>query len=442
MSTRNHRHRQATSVGATAIRKVVLRLVPFLALMFFVNYLDRTAIAFAAPNGLTTDLDLSSSEFGFAAGVFFVGYVAFEVPSNWMLGRVGARRWLSRIMVSWGLVAVLFAWVRTFDQLVALRLLLGIAEAGFFPGAIWYLTRWVPSAHRVRILMLFLLALPVTSVLGAPLTGWLAGHHDSFLGLDGWRLMFFLVAVPAVVVGVVAWFYLTDAPQDARWLTPDERRWLIDELAREAPPAQAPGTTRSVLRDRRAWMLGIVYFGVVYGIYALAFFLPTFVSALEPRLGVSLSPFHAGALAAVPYALAAVAMYACARSAARCLRVTRHIAVPLGLGSASLAGLSLITSPVARLVLLSLVAISIFSTLPAFWTLPTQLLGPAQAGISIALVNTFGNCAGFAAPYLTGAIRDWTGGYATATALIAAFVAVSAALVVFIRSQPPVDVRP
>lgn len=199
-------------VEKSAIRKVAIRLVPFVALMFFINYLDRTAISFAGPNGMNADLALSAAQFGFASGVFFIGYILLEVPSNLALHKFGARRWLARIMVSWGIVSLLFTWVGNVEQLYILRFILGVAEAGFFPGAILFLSLWVPSRHRSKILALFYLAQPLTTVIGAPFAGLLI-QQDGLFGLEGWRVMFFGVAVPAIIVGIVAWFYLADSPQ-------------------------------------------------------------------------------------------------------------------------------------------------------------------------------------------------------------------------------------
>src|SRR6478752_521763 len=250
-------------VEKSAIRKVAIRLVPFVALMFFINYLDRTAISFAGPNGMNTDLALSAAQFGFASGVFFIGYILLEVPSNLALHRFGARRWLSRIMVSWGIVALLFTWVQNFEQLVVLRFLLGVAEAGFFPGAILFLSLWVPSQYRGRVLMLFYLAQPLTTVIGAPLAGWLT--QQNVAGLEGWRFMFFGVAIPAIIVGVIAWFYLKDKPADAKWLTTDEQTWLTEANSAERKVTEKSEhghvSARFAFKSGRVWVLSFIYFG-------------------------------------------------------------------------------------------------------------------------------------------------------------------------------------
>nr|WP_244745302.1 MFS transporter [Paraburkholderia terricola] len=243
-------------IERSAIRKVSIRLVPFVALMFFINFLDRTAISFAGPNGMTKDLALSAAQFGLAAGVFFIGYIVLEIPSNLALHKFGARRWLARIMVSWGIVALLFTWVSSIPGLYTLRFLLGVTEAGFFPGAILFLSMWVPSRYRSHILALFYLAQPLTIVIGAPVAALLIEAHGLF-GLAGWRVMFFGVAVPAIVVGVVAWFYLADRPSQARWLTAAEKTWLTAELEAEER-ARANASTQHSMHARAAFRSGRV----------------------------------------------------------------------------------------------------------------------------------------------------------------------------------------
>ena len=298
------------AIERSAIRKVCLRLVPFIALMFFINFLDRTAISFAGPNGLSKDLGLSAAQFGFAAGVFFVGYILLEVPSNLALHRFGARRWMARIMVTWGLVALLFTWVESVTGLYWLRFLLGVAEAGFFPGAILYLSLWVPGRHRSKVLSLFYLAQPLTIVAGAPLAALLMQQHGLF-DLAGWRIMFFGVAVPAIVVGLVAWFYLCDKPADARWLTEAERQWLTAELAREdqAKSQSFHQHAGKTLLNPRVWLLSLIYFGLIYGLYALAFFLPTIIGGFEAQFGAKFNVFQKGLITAIPYLPAAVVLF-------------------------------------------------------------------------------------------------------------------------------------
>ena len=399
-----------SAVEKSAIRKVSIRLVPFVALMFFINYLDRTAISFAGPNGMNDDLGLSLAQVGFASGVFFIGYILLEVPSNLALHRFGARKWLARIMVSWGIVALLFTWVGSFEHLAILRFILGVAEAGFFPGAILFLSLWVPARHRSKILALFYLAQPLTTVIGAPLAA-LFIQGDGLFGLEGWRLMFAGVAIPAILVGFIAFFYLKDKPADAKWLTTEESEWLTKELAGEKAATEADNKhvgLGAAFKSGRVWMLSFIYFGFIYGLYALGFFLPTIIAGFESIYGTTFDVFQRGLITAIPYVPAAIALHFWARDATRRGLKTWHIAVPAFVGAASIPFALFAGSPVATIAVIAITAMAIFSALPNFWTLPTQFLTGAAAAAGIALINTVGNIAGFSAPYITGLVADWT----------------------------------
>jgi MFS family permease len=431
-----------TTIERSAIRKISFRLVPFVALMFFINYLDRTAIGFAAPNGMNTDLALSAAQFGFASGVFFIGYILLEVPSNLALHRFGARRWLARIMISWGVVAALFTWVQGFEQLVVLRFLLGVAEAGFFPGAILFLSFWVPARHRSKILALFYLAQPLTTVIGAPLAGVLINQHGVFFGLAGWRFMFLGVAIPAIVVGVIAWFYLKDGPQDARWLDNSERAWLTKELSAEHQDTKRAHTSiRHAFGSGRVWLLSLMYFGFIYGLYALAFFLPTIIKGFQESAGTKFDVLQQGLITAIPYLPAAVALWLWSRDVARRGLKTWHIVIPAVLGAVSIPLALFAQSPALTIAIITITAMSIFSALPNFWTLPTRFLSGAAAAAGIALINTVGNLAGFSAPYLTGAVHDLTGGYQVPMFIVGGFLGLSAILMLVLNRQGSVASR-
>jgi MFS family permease len=435
------------AVDRSAIRKVAVRLVPFVALMFFINYLDRTAIGFAAPNGMNKDLGLTAAQFGFASGVFFIGYILLEVPSNLALHRFGARRWLARIMVTWGIVAVLFTFVQSYTQLSWLRFLLGVAEAGFFPGAILFLSLWVPARYRSKVLGLFYLAQPLTTVLGAPLAGWLISHDGAFFGLEGWRFMFFGVGVPAVIVGVMAWFYLADSPAQAKWLTPAERDWLTDELTREnagkaiAKVKHGAGALRAAFGSGRVWTLSLIYFGFIYGLYALAFFLPTIIAGFQEQFGTSFNLVQKGLITAIPYLPAAVALFLATRHATKHGVKTGHIAIPALAGAVSIPLALFAGSPALTILVITITACSIFAALPNFWTVPTQFLTGAAAAAGIALINTMGNVAGFAAPYVTGWLADLNGGdYKVAFFAVGGFMLLSAVLMVALSQRDRVAV--
>lgn len=424
------------AIEKSAIRKVSLRLVPFVALMFFINFLDRTAISFAGPNGMTQDLGLTAVQFGLASGVFFIGYILLEVPSNLALHRFGARKWLARIMVSWGIVSLLFTWVSSVEGLYTLRMLLGIAEAGFFPGAILFLSMWVPAKHRSKVLSLFYLAQPLTVVLGAPLAAALIEQHGLF-GLSGWRVMFLGVSLPAIVIGIVAWFYLVDSPREAKWLNKEEKAWLTTALEKEQ---REKGTTahaslRSVMTNGRVWLLCLIYFGFIYGLYALAFFLPTIIAGFQQQFGTSFNVIEKGLITGAPYLVAAVVMFFWSRDASHRGCKTWHIALPALTGAVSVPLALYMESPLATMLVISVTASSIFAALPNFWTLPTQFLTGASAAAAIALINTLGNVAGFSAGYLTGMLHDATGGYTVSMMVVGGFMLLSALLMLLLNAR-------
>lgn len=433
-------HSAVSAAEQTAIRKISWRLVPFVALMFFINFLDRTAISFAGPNGMTQDLGLSALQFGLASGIFFIGYILLEVPSNLALHKFGARRWLARIMISWGIVSLLFTWVSSVEGLYTLRLLLGIAEAGFFPGAILYLSLWVPARHRSKILSLFYLAQPLTVVFGAPLAASLIEQHGLF-GLEGWRVMFMGVSLPAILIGIVALFWLVDSPRQAEWLNDDEKNWLIAELEAEHQHKQGqhPHSVRSVMGNSRVWMLCLIYFGFIYGLYALAFFLPTIIAGFQQQFGTTFNVMQKGLITGVPYLIAALVMFFWSRDAARRGCKTWHIAIPAVAGGVSVPLALYMDSPFTTILVIAVTASAIFAALPNFWTLPTQFLTGASAAAAIALINTLGNVAGFSAGYITGALHDATHSYVLPMFVVGGFMLLSAVLMLFLnrrRAQP------
>ncbi|MFE3138277.1 MFS transporter [Streptomyces scopuliridis] len=434
-----------SAVERSAIKKVSIRLVPFVALMFFVNYLDRTAVSFAEPNGMGKDLALTAAQFGFASGVFFIGYIILEVPSNMALHRFGARRWLARIMVTWGIVSLLFTWVQNNDQLYVLRFLLGVAEAGFFPGAILFLSQWVPTRHRTKVLALFYLAQPLTTVVGAPLAGWLIGHHGLF-GLEGWRVMFLFVSIPAILIGVVAWFYLIDRPADAKWLSTAEKEWLTGELAAEnatktgsSERSHGREALKEAFRSGRVWVLALVYFGFIYGLYALAFFLPTIIEGFQESFGTSFSVMDKALITAIPYLPAAIVLFFWSRHATRHSTRTWHVAGPAVVGGISIPLALYMGSPAATIAVITVTACAIFAALPVFWSIPSRFLAGAAAAAGIALINTAGNVAGFAAGYITGWLKDFSGSYTLSMFVVGGFMLLSAALMVALSRRRPAD---
>ncbi|MDY5152889.1 Sugar phosphate permease [Actinobaculum suis] len=424
------------SVEKSTMNQVAKHLMPFLALMFFINFLDRTAISFAAPHGMNQDLGLTAAQFGFASGIFFIGYIILEVPSNLALHKFGARKWLARIMISWGIVAVLFTFVQSATQLYWLRFLLGVAEAGFFPGAILCLSMWAPACHRARMLGLFYIAQPLTTAIGAPLAGGLIQLHGLF-GLEGWRVMFLFVGLPAVVVGIAALYVLKDDPHQARWLTTEQADWLVAELKQEDEQKEETYkvSTRQTFTNGRVWALSLVYFGFIYGLYALGFFLPTIVSGFEAQLG-ELNNFQEGLITAIPYVVAAVGLWQWSKMVQKRGLKTWHIALPAVIGGISIpAALLVQDQPVACILLVTVTACSIFAVLPNFWTLPTMFLTGAAAAAGTALINTVGNIAGFSAGYITGWLHDLTGGYLLPMCVVGGVMLLSALILGGLRAS-------
>ena len=425
------------SLPARTLRKVAIRIVPFLMAMYFVNYLDRTNLGIAK-NDISEHLQLSATMFGLASGIFFIGYVLVEVPSNLALNRFGARRWLARIAVSWGIVAIAIGFAPNAATLLVLRFLLGVAEAGLFPGVIYYLSLWFPRDHRARAVALIMLASPLAAAIGTPVSAWLIHVGKGLFGLAGWQFMMICVGAPAVLLGVMCWFYLTDHPGDAAWLHNDERRWLVEVLAAEerAVSSSFEFPLRRALTSPRVWALALVYFGVAYGLYALAFFLPSIISGFTKTFGVALSIVQVGLITAIPYACASVAMYFWSRHADRTREHVWHVAIPMFVGGLAIPVALYLGSPVLVMIPVVITAAAVFSAIPSFWALPSRFLTGAAAAGAIGLINSLGNLGGFAAPYATGALEQATGTNKAGMWAVGAVMLVSAVVVVLLRAAP------
>jgi MFS family permease len=423
---------------ARTVRKVARRLIPFLGLLYFVNYLDRTNVGFAKLT-MSKDLALTETMFGLASGLFFIGYLCFEVPSNLALHRFGARRWIARIMVSWGVVASLMAFVNSAQSLYFLRVLLGIAEAGFFPGILLYLTFWFPRKERVRLIGWFLVAIPASSALGSPISSAILQYGDGLMGLEGWRLMFLLEGLPAIALGVVTWVYLPDRPANASWLATEERDWLTGTIEAEEHEVRARhGHTSALssLANPRVICLGLVYFGIVYGLYALSFFLPTIVAGFADQFGTTFSLVQTGLIVSVPFVIGAVAMIFWSRHSDRTGERVWHVALPAALAGVSIPVALYLGSPLAVMAAVTLTAVGIFCALPVFWYLPSAFLTGAGAAAGIALINSLGNTSGFAAPYITGWLADLTGSFEAGMWVVSAVVLLAGVGAVLLKAAP------
>ncbi|BEP59492.1 MFS transporter [Variovorax sp. V213] len=388
-----------------AYAKVFWRLVPFLMLCYVVAYLDRVNVGFAKLQ-MGQDLGFSETVFGLGAGIFFLGYFLFEVPSNLLLNRVGARIWIARIMITWGVLSACFVFVETSTSFYILRFLLGVAEAGFYPGVILYLTHWYPAHRRARIIAVFMSAIPVAGIFGNPLSGWIMDSFHGISSMQGWQWMFIIEAIPAVLVGVMVLLYLDNGIQHARWLDPDEKRLLQREVERDqAHGAKGPHSVAAVFRDARVWWMALIYFAFVMGQYALTFWLPTLVKATGVK-----GNLHIGLLSAIPFICAIVAMNLFGRSADRRQERRWHLIVPALMGAIGFTvAASYTQNTIVSLAFLSLAAAGVLTCAPLFWSLPTAFLSGTAAAAGIAAINSVGNLAGFASPYLIGYLKDLTG---------------------------------
>jgi len=388
-----------------AYAKVFWRLVPFLMLCYVVAYLDRVNVGFAKLQ-MGQDLGFSETVFGLGAGIFFLGYFLFEVPSNLLLNRVGARMWIARIMITWGVLSACFVFVETSTSFYILRFLLGVAEAGFYPGVILYLTQWYPAHRRARIIAVFMSAIPVAGIFGNPLSGWIMDSFHGVSSMQGWQWMFIIEAVPAILVGIMVLLYLDNGIQHARWLDPDEKRLLQREVERDqAHGAKGPHSVAAVFRDARVWWMALIYFAFVMGQYALTFWLPTLVKATGVK-----GNLHIGLLSAIPFICAIVAMNLFGRSADRRQERRWHLIVPALMGAIGFTvAASYTQNTIVSLAFLSLAAAGVLTCAPLFWSLPTAFLSGTAAAAGIAAINSVGNLAGFASPYLIGYLKDLTG---------------------------------
>lgn len=401
------------------IAKVSARLVPFLVVCYFVAYLDRVNVSFAALT-MNKDIGLSATAYGFGAGIFFFSYFVFEVPSNLALARFGARRWIARIMFTWGLVSGAMVLVSGETSFYIVRVLLGAAEAGFFPGIIFYLTLWFPGVYRARIVGWFMVAIPLSTVFGSPVSSLLL-QLDGAGGLKGWQWLFVLEAVPALILSVVTWFYLTDRPADAGWLAADERDWLARRLADEERQREAVHSISVVraLVEPRVLALAVVYFGAVAVNYGTAYFLPQIVKAF------GLTDVATGFVNAIPYVVGSVGMVWFGYRSDRLMERKGHAAVALLLAAIGIGLSPLFDDPVVKMLWLCVGAFGVFAVLPVFWTLPTAFLSGASAAAGIAVINSIGNLAGFFGPFAMGWLKDSTGTYAAGLWVIAACAVVA-----------------
>jgi ACS family tartrate transporter-like MFS transporter len=427
-------------VASITLRKITLRLIPFLFLLYIVAWLDRVNVGFAALQ-MNSDLGFSSAALGFGSGVFFLGYCLFEVPSNLVLHRVGARRWISRIMISWGAISAAMMFVRTTPTFYVLRFLLGAAEAGFFPGVVYYLSYWYPEGQRARAIAAFMTAVPVSGVIGGPLSGALLGLNGTW-GLAGWQWLFLVEGVPAILLGVIVLLYLDERPEKARWLSSVERDWLRNELTNKQNPRSAAQSTGILpaLTNATIWQLGIIFLFAAIGFYGYSFWAPLVVKSLTGSSDVNVG-IILGAISVVTIILMALNSAHSDRTDER----PWHVAVPLLVMAAGFFGCALLSEPNLAVLSLALIPIGHCAAYGPFWSMPTRFLAGAPAAAGIALVVTIANVGGFLGPTLIGALEDREGAHGSAfillgtCAVIAALLALRLRRVAVLRSAPAVN---
>lgn len=417
----------SAEVGRRTLSKVTLRLIPFMFLLYIVAFLDRVNVGFAGLQ-MNEDLGFSDAVYGLGAGIFFIGYFIFEIPSNLIMEKVGARVWIARIMITWGIISAAMFLVTGPVSFYALRFLLGVAEAGFFPGMILYLTYWFPARERARRVALFMTAIPLAGVIGSPISGALL-QADGFAGLRGWQIMFLAEGIPAIILGVVVLFYMTDGPRQATWLEQDERNWLKDSLDRENRIKVEHGeyTTRQALSNGKVWILSFVYFGVVTSVYGVSLWLPQIVEDFS-----GLGPLAVGFLSAIPYLVATVGMVLFARHSDATGERRWHVAIPAFIAAVGLVLTGLVgTSTVLQMLALTIASLGIYSSLATFWSLPTAFLSGTAAAAGIALVNSVGNLGGFVGPYAVGYLSDSTGSTYAGMLFLAVLIVAAGLLAIF-----------
>jgi ACS family tartrate transporter-like MFS transporter len=393
-------------IALAARRRIARRLLPFLFVLFVIAFLDRVNVSYAALE-MTHDLSFSNRVFGFGSGIFFVGYLLFEIPGCLIVERWSARKWFARIMVTWGLITVLMAFIRTPTHFYLVRILLGAAEAGFFPGVLVYLTHWFRSEDRAKAGAMFMIAIPVANIVGSPLGGWLLGVH--WFGFEGWRWLFIVEGIPAIVFGVITVFYLTDLPREARWLAPEEREWITAELEREALEKRAARSYRvwEALLQPTVIQLTLIYFFAVSSIYSLTIWLPTFLKRASAMSDLSVTM-----LSILPYVAVLFAMLLNGWHSDRTNERRWHTAIPLMLGVVAFA-LTIVSGSHFWFAFASLtVASTANAFLPSFWPVPSAFLGESAAAASIGLINSIGNLGSFVTPSVIGYFLDRTHSFA------------------------------
>ena len=415
-------------LGDSTYAKVTRRIIPILVVFYILAYIGRSNLGYAAIT-MNADLGISDTAFGLVAGIFFIAYFLFEVPSNIFLAKIGARIWIARILITWGIIIVLTAFVQNVTQLYIARFLLGAAEAGFFPGVILYLTYWYLGRDAAKTVSMFMLAIPISYMIGAPISGFIVDNVH-WLGMPSWRWIFILEGIPSIIGGIVCLFVLPDRPKDVSWLTRDEKDWLETTLAAEAarkPAAAHKFMSKEAFFNPAVWVLIFIYFAIEMGEYGLGFWTPLIIE----RIGQDLTATSVGLLTAATYILGAVSMVLWGRSSDKRRERRWHTVIPLLLCAVALVSIGVAAKSLTAIVFLAIIIATVYALFGPFWSLQTYYLTGASAAVGIAMINSFGNLSGFASPTLIGIMADKTG-YQFAGFYVIAALMVAAAIVAFV----------
>ncbi|GED12529.1 MFS transporter [Aneurinibacillus migulanus] len=417
------------------IRKVTRRIVPFLFVLYIISYLDRANIGYAALE-MNEALGLTSQVFGIATGIFFIGYFLFEVPSNILMQRFGARVWITRILITWGIISVATGFAQNATQLYIIRFLLGVAEAGFFPAVILYITYWFRIKEQASTIAMFMTAIAASYIIGAPFSTWIMDNIN-WMGIPGWRWMFVLEGMPAVILGIVTFFYLTDRPEDAKWLTKEEKNWLLAELKKEREAKEQTEKNqkqhghKEALTDSKVWYLALIYFVYIAGTLGVGYWMPQIIKGLSTYL----TNTQIGLIATIPYIAASIAMNYWSRRSDRMEERRMHSALPLIVAAITLIGAGMTAQPFLAMFLITVSLAGMYCFKGPFWALPTMLLTPAKAAVGIAVINSIGNLGGFVGPYAVGLLKDTTGSTSAGLYFLSAMLLIAFLMLLFMRKE-------
>lgn len=389
------------------IRKVTRRIIPLLFLLYIISYLDRANVGYAALE-MNEALGLTSKMFGLVTGIFFIGYFLFEVPSNILMQKFGARVWITRILFTWGIISMATGFAQNATQLYVIRFLLGIAEAGLFPGIILYLTYWFRAKERASTIAMFMTAIAVSYIIGAPVST-LIIDHIHWMNVPGWRWMFIIEGAPAVILGFVTYFYLTDRPEQAKWLTAEEKNWLMSELRKDEELREKQGrqasSHKTALIDPKLWYLALIYFVYTAGTLGVGYWMPQIIKGLSSYL----SNTQIGFIATIPYIIASIVMNYWSRRSDRTGERSMHTALPLLVAGLTLLSVGMVSNPFIAMIFITISLAAMYCFKGPFWSLPTMILSPATVAVGIAVINSIGNLGGFVGPYAVGWLKDATG---------------------------------